>query len=1474
MPEPTDFIAAVQTRQATCGNHAGWASLAAERAIGLGRFAEALRVVESVASATDATLAVREQHGVLLHWTGQHARAESVLRTVVAESPGSARAADALIDVLRLTGRADAAWEIAAVEWRPADVALDRQLALAELALETGRVIEAGALARALLDRASGDAVVSHRAYAIAATTLVALGRASEAKDLLHDRAPLESPSTALPWLDAVASTEGVSAALRSADGISAATTAEWADVSARRAVWLAQMGRHRDAERVVTSLEATNATAARLARADVALATGRTADAESLLRPLIESRSQVVRARDGLSTALAEQGRWDEAFVELDELRRARPHEARWAIRSAEWRHRQSPSARTLGALEVVVAGAAGSPDATLALARAYFRAGRYARVESILSGAAFAASEQALGLRARSLRAAGAPDRALSLLEARTALPVDLLLLKAQLVATLSGLPAADDEFTRLTALAEADPMWYLAWADLHTDGPGQRRVLDLATARFPDAPLLLERLGVVAWAERDDRVAAQAADAALARDRSRQGAWFVKIAAAGAHGSSGAVTRLMNEYATAFAGSPSALLDMGDMLAALARSPGDPAAVAALAWTDAILAAQPNHGGALVTRARLLASLGRLAEAMAILADLTATRPEMPLAHKVQAELFVVHGRFAEAAAAYDRYFALNPGDLAARRLQARIDGWRGATASSLARYSRLRADAPGVPAIEAEAAAKRAYYRGDWRDAIAHYDAWLALEPDDVEARLERAQAYDHQGDTVVARQAYDALASRVPAHRVAVEAASRLERRRAPSVDFFTHGTSADGPSRRQELEIVDAGVGVSDGLGSGYGTRARVFGGPSFAATGDRDWSGRHVGAELVTTPRRTLELSAATTYRDWSGADAQWSAESRARVKATQAVAVSAAFGRTLLLENASTLETGLAGVGPSGEISWTPHVDFALDLSAGRLALNDDNTRDTVRAAVSQRVWRRANEVRLVAASEFLSYAEGRATYFTPSNFWRHDVGAEWRGWLDTPQFFGDKERWVSAAYLFGVDNRHEQYHTARVGAAYEFANGVGAVADALIVRSRVYDGARRHAWTPPQTRTASRPMTPQGARRHCRRRARRRWWDACRSADTALLEGSWRAYRNRFVTADGRVVRPESGNDTVSEGQAYAMLRAVWMDDRRRLRPRVAVDARPSWAHGPRRLVVDGVALESRQWRPRRRLERRHRRRCRSRAGARHGGGPVVRIKRAETCLRIRDAARQVLAELIAHATTTDRDGTRLLLPGVWADQRAEGRGIVLNPSYFAPASYRVFAQLTGDPRWLELAAGSYQVLDAVCATGARPTPIPDWVRWDSREAWTADGGASGAKSSWDAVRIPWRVATDAMWFGAPEAKRVLADCLVPFMRAELTRGHGMAMEHALDGTVLAFDNHPLSNAMYAFAFAGAADRDRLLARIHPQAVQSGRGFVFGEPDRYYVEQPRVLALPRARGPLPRPCGAMTRACAKRA
>lgn len=352
-----------------------------------------------------------------------------------------------------------------------------------------------------------------------------------------------------------------------------------------------------------------------------------------------------------------------------------------------------------------------------------------------------------------------------------------------------------------------------------------------------------------------------------------------------------------------------------------------------------------------------------------------------------------------------------------------------------------------------------------------------------------------------------------------------------------------------------------------------------------------------------------------------------------------------------------------------------------------------------------------------------------------------------------------------------------------------------------------------------------------------------------------DHELLRHSWDGYRRNFVTAEGRVVRPEHGGDTVSEAQAYTMLRAAWMDDQ------TTFDLVWSWTRT--HLSRDGLeneALLGWHWSP-------------------AGGGHVVDWNVATDAdadvalalllaaarwstpssanqTRYGDDARSIIEALMDHAGTTDGRRLHFLLPGAWADQRADGHGLVLNPSYFSPASYRLFYGVTGDRRWLSMVSAAYDALDALCADAHGV--IPDWVRWLSVDDWAVDGLDDGPRSSWDAVRVPWRVATDLLWFDEPRARRFLERCVEPFVREQISGGRGLAVEYSLTGQVLGADDHPLANALFAFALSNTTERNALLERVERRVVKGAAGAFFGEPHRYYVNSLAYLPfLVRAGG-----------------
>jgi endoglucanase len=133
-----------------------------------------------------------------------------------------------------------------------------------------------------------------------------------------------------------------------------------------------------------------------------------------------------------------------------------------------------------------------------------------------------------------------------------------------------------------------------------------------------------------------------------------------------------------------------------------------------------------------------------------------------------------------------------------------------------------------------------------------------------------------------------------------------------------------------------------------------------------------------------------------------------------------------------------------------------------------------------------------------------------------------------------------------------------------------------------------------------------------------------------------------------------------------------------------------------------------------------------------------------------------------ATSLITAIKTFATTTAPDGVALLKPGDMF-----GGADCVNVSYFAPGYYRVFAEVVPDQAasWKKLADDSYVVINRV-ANGATGL-VPNWCDENGN---TNAGGAPGCQYyspngnvfGSDAARAPWRIATDYVWWGTPEAQ----------------------------------------------------------------------------------------------------------------
>jgi endoglucanase len=269
---------------------------------------------------------------------------------------------------------------------------------------------------------------------------------------------------------------------------------------------------------------------------------------------------------------------------------------------------------------------------------------------------------------------------------------------------------------------------------------------------------------------------------------------------------------------------------------------------------------------------------------------------------------------------------------------------------------------------------------------------------------------------------------------------------------------------------------------------------------------------------------------------------------------------------------------------------------------------------------------------------------------------------------------------------------------------------------------------------------------------------------------------------------MDADGRVIRRDQGGDTVSEGQAYAMLIAAGIGDRRSFR--LAWD----WARSNLQRA-DGLLSYSRRG-----------------TVVEHESASDADLDAARALALAadrfgeedyrRDAAR-IAAAIIDHETAGPKDRPTLVA-GPWATSSPQ----VVNPSYFSPRAYGALGPLSDAEAYAKLETSSRRIVDRLVGN---PLPLPpDWAKISRRD--TVKGSPPPAAPTEplqfgpDAARIPIRYAESC-----DAADRRLAARLYPFF-AQAARA-GTPLGTSYDPRGAALDTN--AAALTAVAAAAAAD-----------------------------------------------------------
>ncbi|MDJ0618307.1 MAG: glycosyl hydrolase family 8 [Calothrix sp. MO_192.B10] len=258
--------------------------------------------------------------------------------------------------------------------------------------------------------------------------------------------------------------------------------------------------------------------------------------------------------------------------------------------------------------------------------------------------------------------------------------------------------------------------------------------------------------------------------------------------------------------------------------------------------------------------------------------------------------------------------------------------------------------------------------------------------------------------------------------------------------------------------------------------------------------------------------------------------------------------------------------------------------------------------------------------------------------------------------------------------------------------------------------------------------------------------------------------LLAASWESYRQRFIQSDGRVIDYEASDRSTSEGQAYAMLRAVIIDDP------ATFDLTLNWAENNLLRQEKGKQTDSLwawkwgqdvdgKWGP---IDNNF-----ASDGDIDAIFALILASRRWNRGKYLELAKTKLQDLWNLSTAPGPEGKPYLLPGPKAAFMPNASTLHLNPSYLAPYAFRIFAQVDPERDWLKLVDTSYQILEKSSQLSQVGLPS-DWVALNTQ---TGEYQVLSPNSkiqtlySFDAYRVWWRLALDAAWFNAKPARSYL-------------------------------------------------------------------------------------------------------------
>ncbi|MCL5090725.1 MAG: glycosyl hydrolase family 8 [Patescibacteria group bacterium] len=329
--------------------------------------------------------------------------------------------------------------------------------------------------------------------------------------------------------------------------------------------------------------------------------------------------------------------------------------------------------------------------------------------------------------------------------------------------------------------------------------------------------------------------------------------------------------------------------------------------------------------------------------------------------------------------------------------------------------------------------------------------------------------------------------------------------------------------------------------------------------------------------------------------------------------------------------------------------------------------------------------------------------------------------------------------------------------------------------------------------------------------------------------------ILHQSWVFFKKNFIKNYGQVIDPNNNDATTSEGQAYTMLRAVWEDDQ------ATFDGVWQWTKDHLQYRLDDKLL-SWLW-------------VKGEKDYQLGDSASATDADEDIALALLIAykkwgeekylsqAKEIIND-IWKKEVVSINGHYLLVAGTDNKKR---NGYLVNPSYFSPASYQIFARIDASHPWNQLADDSYWALNKITSQGNNKIFLPqNWVVIN--ENWQISSASPYIEKNsdfygFDSFRITWRLALDVVWFNNPKAKNYLKKVSPFFTNQWLNKGN-FASLYDLSGQEQS-DYQNLSTATGALATLSITNPEMakdIFQKLYKETFDFNEGFWKDKNDYY--------------------------------